>query len=69
MPPRGGGFGVRTLPEAKLRGGCLLESWRSREYRGCSTSQGSRFAPRRLDPPNRPQGCRFAGVIILSMIF
>ena len=41
----------------------------SREYRGGFTSQGSRFAPGRLDPPNRPQGRRFAGVIILSMIF
>ena len=41
---------------AKLRGGCLLESWRSREWRCSSTLQGGRFAPGRLDPPNRPQG-------------
>ena len=46
-----------------------FKSLRSRDKHSGFTSQGGRFAPGRLDPPNRPQGCRFAGVIILSMIF
>ena len=29
---------MRTFAGAKLRGGCLLESWRSREYRGGLTA-------------------------------
>ena len=37
-----------------------FKSLRSRDTFSNSTSQGGRFAPIRLDPPNRPQGCRFA---------
>ena len=36
--PLGQTLGLRTFAGAKLRAGCLLESWQSREYRGGFTA-------------------------------